>query len=140
MWRLVLDTNVVTAAFRSGSGASRALLLLAEERAFIPLASPALFLEYEAVLKRPEQRLISGLSLDDLDMALDALAHVSEPVTTRFQWRPQLPDPGDELVLEAAINGRADALVTFNTKDFAGVAHGFGLMLLSPAAALMEVR
>jgi len=41
-----------------------------------------------------------------------------------LRWRPQLRDPDDGLVLEAAVNGRADALVTDNVKDFRDVAQG----------------
>ena len=78
------------------------------------LATPPLFLEYEAVLKRPEQLAASGLSPADVDAALDALAALIEPVEAHLSWRPQLDDPDDEMVLEAAINGRADALVTYS--------------------------
>ena len=70
------------------------------------------------MLKRPAQLAVSGLSLADVDIALDALAALIEPVETHLSWRPQLPDPDDEMVLEAAINGRADALVTCNTAHF----------------------
>jgi DNA-binding transcriptional MocR family regulator len=53
-----------------------------------------------------------------------------EPVEVHFQWRPQSRDPNDEMVLEAAINGRADALVTYNVADFAGPAERFRISVL----------
>ncbi len=90
----------------------------------------------EDVLKRPEQREASGLSLAEVDTALAALAMLTEAVEVRFTWRPQLPDPGDEMVLEAAVNGRADALVTHNLADFAAAAPRFGLALLRPSELL----
>lgn len=91
------------------------------------------------MLKRPAQLAVSGLSLADVDIALDALAALIEPVETHLSWRPQLPDPDDEMVLEAAINGRADALVTCNTAHFRVAAARFGLRLARPADIIREV-
>ena len=53
-----------------------------------------------------------------------------------FLWRPRLPDPNDDMVLEAAVNGRADAIVTFNRRDFAGVISEFGIDILTPIEIL----
>ena len=64
---------------------------------------------------------------------------MAEPVEGWFLWRPQLRDPGDEMVLEAAANGRADALVTFNKRDFADTAGAFGIEMLSPQQALRRI-
>lgn len=58
----------------------------------------------------PEHRLAAGLSEAQVQVFADAVLAMAEPVQTHFLWRPQLRDPGDEMVLEAAINGRADAL------------------------------
>jgi hypothetical protein len=79
------------------------LLGIVADRRLVPLATPLLFLDYEDVLKRPEQRAISGLSLAQADAALAALAAAIEPVEVRFARRPQLPDPDDEMVLDAAV-------------------------------------
>ena len=136
--RVVLDSSVVVSAFRSRHGASARLLALVADRRLVLLATPALFLEYEDVLKRPEQRAVSGLALPQVDAALAALASAIEPVEVRFAWRPQLRDPDDEMVLDTAVNGRADALVTHNLHDFAAAAPRFGLLLLSPAEALQR--
>jgi len=97
--RVVLDSSVVISAFRSRHGASNAVLSLVASRILVPLATTALFLEYEDVLKQPEQRSVSGLTLADIDRALAALAASVEPVDIRFIWRPQLSDPDDEMVL-----------------------------------------
>lgn len=140
MRRVVLDSSVVVSAFRSKHGAANAVLELVASRRIVPLATPALFLEYEDVLKRPEQRSVTGLSVLDVDRALAALAAAVEPVDVRFAWRPQLSDPDDEMVLEAAVNGRADALVTHNLRDFAAVAPRFGLLVVSPADLLRRTR
>jgi putative PIN family toxin of toxin-antitoxin system len=134
--RLVLDSSVVVSAFRSKLGASHRVLNLVARRVFVPLATPALFLEYEEVLKRPEQREVSGLTLAQVDVALAALAAAIEPVEVRFAWRPQLADPDDEMVLDAAVNGRADALVTHNLVDFSAAISRFGLTVLTPGQLL----
>lgn len=137
---MVLDTGIIVAALRSAGGGSNAVLREAATGRLVPLATPALFLEYEAVLKRPEQRLAHGLGQDEIDQFLAALASACEPVEVSFQWRPQLPDANDEMVLEAAVNGRADALITHNVRDFAKGAEKFGVRILRPAELLKELR
>src|SRR4051812_18595504 len=115
--RLVLDTNVVLTAVRSRTGASAEILRRVRRGEARMLASVPLFVEYEAVLMRREHRDAAGLTEQDIAIILDALAVIVEPVETFFLWRPQLRDENDDMVLEAAINGRADALVTYNGKD-----------------------
>ena len=115
------------------------MLRLIGRRLLVPLATPALFLEYEAVLKRPEQLAASGLSLGAVDRILAALAEAVEPVTIHYAWRPQLRDVGDELVFDVALNSRADALVTHNIRDFAVAAPRFGLRVARPAEIVREV-
>jgi putative PIN family toxin of toxin-antitoxin system len=139
MKRVVLDTNVLTAGFRSRRGASFAILNLVAEGRLTPLVTTALFLEYEAVLKRAEQIAVHGFSPERIDRLLSAFAALCEPVDVKFRWRPQLADPQDELVLEAAVNSHADALVTYNIKDFAPAAKIFDLLILRPAALLEEL-
>lgn len=140
MLRVVMDTSVIVAALRSAGGASNALLVLIAERAIRPLATTALFLEYEAVLLRAEQRLATGMSEAEVGGFLAALASAAEAVEVHFQWRPQLRDPADEMVLEAAINGRADALVTHNVADFLAAAARFGLRVVTPGEILKELK
>jgi putative PIN family toxin of toxin-antitoxin system len=138
--RIVLDTSVVVAALRTRLGAGNAVLQQVARRRLVPLAGPPLFLEYEEVLKRPEQRLVHGLSPDAIDEFLAELAALIEPVEVHFQWRPQTPDPNDEMVLETAINGRANVVVTYNVADFALAAKRFRISVLSPADLLKKVR
>lgn len=140
MIRAVLDTNILVAALRSRNGASFALLRLVADRRLRPLVTTALFMEYEAVLKRPEQRAVHGFSLAELDMLIAELAALVEPVETHFTWRPQLADPQDELVLECAVNGRANVLVTHNVKHLASGADKFGIRLMKPGELLERVR
>ncbi len=138
--RLVLDTNVVVAGMRSPSGASAALLMAARRGKVKILANVALALEYEATCGRTEHGVASGLKPAQVAIFVDAVIAMAEPVETHFLWRPQLRDPSDELVLEAAVNGQASAIVTFNSQDFGVVPMQFGVEVLSPANALRRIR
>jgi putative PIN family toxin of toxin-antitoxin system len=140
MRRIVLDTSVVVAGLRSRLGAGNAVLRLVAQGRLVALATPPLFLEYEDVLKRPEHRLVHGLAPEAIDEFLAELAALIEPVEVHFQWRPQSRDPNDEMVLEAAINGGADALVTYNVADFSGPAERFRISVLHPADVLKRVK
>jgi putative PIN family toxin of toxin-antitoxin system len=136
----VLDTNVVVAAMRSPTGASAALLLAARRSEIVMLANVALALEYEATCRLAEHRLAAGLDSDEVGVFIDAVLAMIDPVETHFLWRPQLRDPADEFVLEAAVNGQAAAIVTFNRRDF-GVVHArFGIDVLTPAEAIRRIR
>jgi putative PIN family toxin of toxin-antitoxin system len=138
--RCVLDTNVIVAGTRSPRGASAALLNAARRSTLTMLATVALALEYEAICRLPEHRIAAGFSVNDVDVFIDAVLAMIEPVEIHFLWRPQLRDPPDELVLEAAVNGQAAALVTFNRRDFGTVPARFGVDMLTPAEALRRIR
>ena len=133
---VVLDTNVLVAGLSSRNGASNRVLEYLLDGAFTLLATPALWLEYESVLKREAMLAKHGYATEEIDALLDAFAKFTVPVRLHYLWRPQLHDPGDEMVLELAINGQADALVTFNLRDFAVAAPRFGLCLRTPAELL----
>ncbi|MBF0141994.1 MAG: putative toxin-antitoxin system toxin component, PIN family [Magnetococcales bacterium] len=129
--KVVLDTNVLVAGLRSSNGASHCLLQqLPMLRMFYPQISVPLFLEYEAVLKRPD----SGIRLEreEIDIILDVIAAVSNHVKLHYLWRPMLPDPADDMILELAVASNAEAIVTFNTKDFAEAERRFGIRILTP--------
>ena len=140
MLKIVLDTSVVVAGLRTRLGAGNAVLRLVAEGRVRFLATPTLFLEYEDVLKRPEHRLAHGLTPLEIDEFLGALAARIEPVEVHFQWRPQTRDPNDEMVLEAAINGEADAIVTYNVADFSNAGERFAISIMRPAELLKKVK
>ena len=135
-----MDTDVVVAALRSPTGASAAIIALADEGKVTLLLSVPLVLEYEATCSLAEHRLAAGVSKRDVDEFLDDLMVLAEQVEAYFLWRPRLRDPGDEMVLEAAVNGRADAIVSFNHRDFAAVPQEFGIALLRPADVMRRMR
>jgi putative PIN family toxin of toxin-antitoxin system len=129
--RIVLDTNILVSALRSRSGASFALVQAVRDGQVTICCSPALFLEYEDVLLRPKQLEAFGLNASDIETVLADLASYVWPVTTHYQWRPQLRDPSDEMVLEAAVNAPGSVIVTYNTRDFSP-AKNFGVKVFNP--------
>jgi putative PIN family toxin of toxin-antitoxin system len=138
--RLVLDTDVIVAAMRSPSGASAAILRYVREGQASLLVSVPLAIEYEASCQRAEHRYAASLTERQVDGFLKAVIAMAEPVVTHFLWRPQLRDVSDEMVLEVAVNGHADALITFNVRDYADVPSRFGVELLRPREAIRRIK
>jgi len=126
---VVVDTNVLVAAARSQRGASFALLQTLPSAKWRMNLSPALMLEYEAKLKT--EALRQGRPLAVVDRFLDFLAAISDRRQTYFLLRPFLRDPGDDFVIELAVAGRAQFLVTHNVRDFAGAAE-YGINVSRP--------
>jgi putative PIN family toxin of toxin-antitoxin system len=138
MLRVVLDTDVLIAARRSRTGASNALLRAVDEGKFAMLASVPLFFEYEAVLCRAEHLLASRLTKPQVMGFLNYLAGIINPVKLHYLWRPQLGDVADEMVLETATNGRANCIVTFNTRHFEPATR-FGIDVIRPDEAMRRI-
>jgi putative PIN family toxin of toxin-antitoxin system len=138
--RVAFDTNVLVAALRSRTGASNALLRALRLGQLEAVASVPMLLEYEEVLMRPEQRQATGMTVEDVGVFLDGLAALLIPVLPYFLWRPLLRDPDDEMVLDAAVNGRVHALVTFNVQDFMPEARLFQLEILTPREVFRRLR
>ena len=137
--RAVLDTSVLVAGVRSARGASRELLRMVLDGEFRPLVSVPLVLEYEAVLTRPEHLAGNVDAQANVDI-VKALCRMGEPVHISHRLRPQLVDPDDEFVLEAAYHGKADLIVTLNTRDFLMASRRFGIGVLRPCEALERIR
>ena len=138
--KLVLDTDVVVAGLRSPSGASAELLRLARPGEIAIAITVPLLLEYESVATREEHLAEAGLSAGEVQAVIDVLVSVAEWVRIDYRWRPQTRDPADEMVLEAAINARADAIVTFNRRDFGKAPGKFGLGCWLPGETLEKLR
>jgi len=115
--RVVLDTSVFVAALRSEGGASRAVLRLCLKRRCQPLMGEKLLTEFEDVMGRTELFRTSSLSAVEREEMLNAFLSVCEWVPIFFLWRPNLPDEGDNHLVELAVAGMAAALVTQNVRD-----------------------
>ena len=138
--RIVLDTSVVVAALRSEAGASSEILRLALQGRLKLIGTLSLALEYLDVCGRPEIR--AGLAITEAEALkfADQVVALLHPTEVRFRWRPLGPDPGDDHVVEAALNGGAEAIVTFNGRDFAKASQAFGLRILRPADSLRDLE
>jgi putative PIN family toxin of toxin-antitoxin system len=136
--RLVLDTNVVVAALRSGAGASAEILRLARLGRIQLVGSMALALEYLEVCERQEHITASGLDQPMARMFIEGVCATMKTYRKHWSYRPVLNDPDDEMVLEAAINGVCDAIVTFNQRDFLE-ARLFGIEVLLPRDVLRRI-
>ena len=135
--KVVLDTSVLVSAVRSKRGASHALLTSLPDARFQTVISVALFAEYRAVLLRPEN-LMHRTKLQ-AEGFLDYLISVSHLQEVFFHWRPALPDPDDDLILELAAAASCRYLVTHNLWDFRG-AEQWGIMPVTPGDFLKQIN
>jgi putative PIN family toxin of toxin-antitoxin system len=124
---------------RSPTGASAAIIRKARQGKVALLLSVPLAMEYEAVCIRPEHQLAAGLSEQEVRIFVDAVIAMAEPVKIHYLWRPQLRDPNDEMVLETAVNGRANLLITFNVRDYGTVPPRFGIEVMTPREAVERI-
>lgn len=135
-YRIVIDTNVLVSALRSRRGASFALLRLLGDGRFEISVSVPLVIEYEKAAKKTVKR--GGLSARDIDDILDFICTVARHRKIHYLWRPFLRDPKDDMVLELAVAGGSDFIITYNAKDFAGVGK-FGIGVLGPKEFLGKI-
>jgi predicted nucleic acid-binding protein len=103
-------------------------------------ANAFLIEEYEAVCLRPEHQFAAGLSEDEARVFVDTVIAMAEEVKIHFLWRPQLRDPADEMVLEAAVNGQAQWLITFNVRDYGTAPSRFGIQVVTPRQAMERIK
>ncbi len=127
--RVVIDTNVLVAALRSRRGASFRLLQRLGSSLFLPVISPPLCLEYEDVLRRP--KLLPSYTAEDIGDFLDYFLSQCIECRIHFLWRPHLPNPKDDLLLELALAGSALFIITHNIRDFRGV-DALGIRAVTP--------
>jgi putative PIN family toxin of toxin-antitoxin system len=131
--QVVIDTNVIVAGLRSRRGSAFQLLILIGTEQFDIHLSVPLVLEYTDVLLRELPNLY--LSREEVDDLIDFYCAVGEKHDIFFLWRPFLRDPKDDMVLELAVKAGCETIITYNTRDFAGVEQ-FGLKLLEPSEFL----
>jgi putative PIN family toxin of toxin-antitoxin system len=135
VYAIVLDTNALISALRSRRGASFAILRQMG-KTWVPLISVPLILEYEAVGIREAERL--KIPRSTVDVIIRAFCSIGRETDVYFRLRPFLTDPSDEFLLELAVAGRADAIVTHNIRHFAGVAQ-FGIRVMTPREFLETI-
>ena len=135
--KVVFDTSVLVAAARSKSEASHALLSRLPDSSFQTVISVALFAEYRAVLLRPENLL--QRTAPQAEGFLDFMISASHLQEVFFRWRPALPDPDDDLILELAAAASCRYIVTHNLRDFRGV-EKWGIATVTPGDFLKLIH
>ena len=134
--RIILDTNVLYAGLYSSKGSSFKVLQAIEKDKLRMVISTTLLFEYEDILKR--NQVVLGLSDREIEKLLDYFCLHSEHQRIHFLWRPYLPDPKDDHLLELAVAAGTKLIVTYNTRDFKGVKE-FGIRTITPKELMEEI-
>lgn len=137
MRTIVLDSNVLIAGLRSKRGASNKLLSLVGTGVFTSVVSVPLIFEYEDVALRHLEHI--SYSADEVREIINFVCSMSDAYPIYYLWRPFLPDPGDDHVLELAVAAGCDSIITFNLRDFRGIER-FGLQAQTPGRFLKEIH
>ena len=140
MVKVVLDTAALISAIRSSTGAAAEIVRLAAVGKLTLLMDYKLVCEYRDVALRPQHIAASGRTSEDAEAIIEMLEAIAVPVLVRIKHRPLSKDENDDMVLDVAINGDADAVVTNNIKDFRAAAERFGIQVLTPREFLIAFR
>ena len=133
--RIVIDTNVLVSGLRSRQGMSYRLLSCLGGRLYRPVVTVPLLVEYEKSLCDPRTEV--PFSAVDIGKYLNFVCSVSDCRKVHFLWRPFLRDQNDDMVLEAAVSGQCEYIITFNLRDFKNVGK-FGIVAITPGDFLKE--
>lgn len=138
--RIVLDTAVLITGLRSANGAAAEVLDLILHGSVFLLMDYKLACEYREVATRPKHLHASGLTVKDAEQFIQTLENLAEPVLVLAQYRPMSNDPDDDMILDVAVNGQADAILTNNVKHFRQAAENFGIEVFTPSELLQQLR
>ena len=117
---IVVDTSVIVSAFLGPGGSSREVLRQCLNGRHVPLMGAALVHEMEAVLSRPALLQACALSISERAQLIDAYLNVCRWTRIYYTWRPNSPDESDNHLIELAVAGSAEAIVTKNLRDLRG--------------------
>ncbi|MDH5717328.1 MAG: putative toxin-antitoxin system toxin component, PIN family [Spirochaetia bacterium] len=133
---VVMDTCILVSALRSNQGASYKLLSLIDNKKIKLNLSVPLVLEYESAAKRMVDELkLTNLDIDDI---IDYLCKIGKHHQVHYLWRPNLNDPGDDFILELAVEANCDYIITHNIRDFTG-SEKFSIKVISPREFLKVI-
>ena len=135
--KIILDTNILFTALRSDLGASFKLISMIPSDLFNLSVSVPLVVEYEDVLKRSNQ--LKYLTVQDINEFIDFVVLAAEQKRVHYLWRPFLKDPCDDMLVELAVASNADAIVTYNKKDFKNVEENFGVKIIDAKELLQLI-
>jgi putative PIN family toxin of toxin-antitoxin system len=114
---IVIDTSVLISALIGEEGPSREILRRSLKGEYKPLINNALFSEYEDISSRKRILDRCPLNPQEIRELLNSLYSVCQWVSVYFLWRPNLKDEGDNFLIELALAGNADVIISNNVKD-----------------------
>lgn len=138
--RIVFDTSSLITALRSSRGAAAEVLRLVLLERVVILMDYKIASEYRDVALRRKHLQASGRTAESVLSLVEGIESIAEPIVVIEKLRPLSPDPNDDMILDVAINGQADAIVTQNTKHFAIAARRYGIKVLTPIELLGTIR
>lgn len=137
--KAVIDTNIFLGACL-GTGITGKVIAASLEGRFQPLMGAALLAEHEDMLGRQALFARCRLSAEERENLFDIYLSKCEWIRVYYTWRPNLPDEADNHLVELAIAGGADAIVTRNLRDLTRMELRFpSLRIVSPDVFLKEV-
>ena len=137
---IVVDTSVLVSALIGKTGASRQVIRECLQGKYVPLISNALFNEYEDVISRDNIRRVCPLCDKEIREIVNAFYSVCNWVSIYYLWRPNLKDEGDNFLIETAIAGNSNMIVTHNIKDLSGAELQFEHLKILKPEQLIEVE
>lgn len=136
---VVIDTSVWIAALLGPSGPAREVIRRSLNRACQPVIGNALFLEYEDVMSRPSFQAACRLPYEEQIALFADFLSICRWVEVFYLWRPNLPDEGDNHLIELAVAAQAEWIITQNLRDFARAELKFPARVVTPAQWLKAV-
>jgi len=135
--KVVIDTSVIISALIGKRGANREVIRQCLTGKYLPLISNPLFQEYEDVSSRKRVKAICPLSVMEVRDLLNAFYSVCSWVPIYYLWRPNLKDEDDNFLIELALAGNSQTIVTNNVKDLEAAELRFeDLRILTPQQIL----
>jgi uncharacterized protein len=136
--QVVVDTNVFVGACL-GKGPSSLVIEACLQGRFVPLLGAALLSEYEDVLGRSALFQSCRLSAREREELLDIFVASCRWTRIYYGWRPNLRDEGDNHLVELAVAGGAEFIVTHNIRHLKTMELKFeGLAIATPAQLLAK--
>ena len=137
--KIVIDTSVWICALITKNSKARELLRLIFQAKLHPQMSEALFREYEDVMKRKKIQNLTPLSLPEQNELFEAYLWACKWNEIYYTWRPNLKDENDNFVVELAVASGAEAIITYNVKDFKSVELIFKHKITTPEDFIKEM-
>jgi len=137
--KIVIDTSVWISALIKRDSKARELIRLIFQAKLSPQMSETLFREYEDVMKRKKIQELTPLSLEEQNELFEAYLSTCKWNEIYYMWRPNLQDENDNFIVELAVASGAEAIITYNVKDFKSAELIFKHKIITPEDFIKEM-